>query len=329
MFEGGNVYPMFSSSDGGNRLQYDIAGIPLQLFRDYRVGCDVGSVNCVGGEHNPLMETVKGGAEVGSLSREHKHPTSFNNNSFKDNVGYSGYAPNVVSTGLGLSYEENEHSSSITFAGKGIKATLPMILSLDDNLKVEIDQQKKELDCYIKFQEENTIKGLRELRLRHMVSFLSAIERGVSGKLYEKELEIENVNNKNQQLLEKIKQVSVELQSWQYRAKYNESVVNSLKNNLQQVMARSVMRRKEAHGDGESEEVASCMNTGFQGVTEHAGDSNSSKRQMNCRACKVKEVCVLMLPCRHLCLCKDCEVLIDVCPVCGIMKTASVEVFMS
>ena len=158
-----------------------------------------------------------------------------------------------------------------------------------------------------------------------MVSFLSVTERGVSKKLYEKELEIENTNNKNQELLEKIKQVSMELQSWQFRAKYNESMANALKNNLQQVMTQSVMHGKEVHGHGnrEIEEVASCINT------EHAGDFNSSKRQMSCRACEVKEVCVLVLPCRHLCVCKDCEVLIDVCPVCGTMKTASVEVFMS
>ncbi|XP_028769927.1 probable BOI-related E3 ubiquitin-protein ligase 2 [Neltuma alba] len=329
MFEGDNVYPMFSSSVRRNRLQYDTEGIPLQLFGDSRVGCNIGSLNCEGVEHNPLTETARGVVEVGSLSRERKHPISVNNKSFHDNVGQSGYVPNMVSTGLRLSCEEDDPNSAVTSASKGIKATLPIILSLDDNLKVEIDQQKKELDCYIRFQEENTIKGLRELRLRHMVSFLSAIERGVSRKLYEKELEIENMNNKNQELLEKMKQVSMELQSWQFRAKYNESAVNALKNNLQQVMAQCVMRGKEAHGDREIEEVASCTNTGYQGVTEHAGDSNSFKRQMNCRACKVKEVCVLMLPCRHLCLCKDCEVFIDICPVCGIMKTASVEVIMS
>lgn len=162
-----------------------------------------------------------------------------------------------------------------------------------------------------------------------MVSFLSAIEKGISRKLYEKELEIENINHKNKELLARIKQVSMEVRSWHYRAKYNESVINVLKNNLQQVMAQGVMHGKEACGESEIEDVTSRTNVNYLGATRHTGDLNPLKKKMNCRACKGKEISVLMLPCRHLCLCKDCEVFIDACPICGIMKTASVEVFMS
>lgn len=98
------------------------------------------------------MEKIKGGMDVGSLSSQLKHPISLNNNSFPDKVDHSGYAPNTVSIGLRLSYDEDEHNSSLTCANEGIKAALPIISSLGDNLKVEIDQQKQELDCYIKFQ---------------------------------------------------------------------------------------------------------------------------------------------------------------------------------
>lgn len=105
----------------------------------------------MGGEHNPVMETMKGDIEVGPLSRQPNFPVSLNK-SFQDKVGHSGYAPNAVSTGLRLSYEEDEHNSSVTCASEGIKAALPIISSLCDNLKVEIDQQIKELDCYIKFE---------------------------------------------------------------------------------------------------------------------------------------------------------------------------------
>ena len=83
-------------------------------------------------------------------------------------------------------------------------------------------------------QEENILKGVRELKQRQTVSFLSAIEKGVDRKLREKEHEIENMNRKNKELMERIKQVAMEVQSWHYRAKYNESVVNALKSNLQQ-----------------------------------------------------------------------------------------------
>ncbi|KAF7838319.1 E3 ubiquitin-protein ligase BOI-like [Senna tora] len=333
MVEGDNTYPVFPSFLEGNRLQYDNDGLPkLQVFGNFPVGCSVGSLNYAGEERNPVMETMKGGGMevVGSLTSQLKHPVLLNNKSFQDKVGHSGYALNAVSTGLRLSYEEDEHHSSVSCASEGIKASLPIISSLGDNLKVEIDQQKKELDCFIKFQEESIIKGLRELKQKHMISFLSAIEKGVSRKLYEKELEIESMNHKNKELLERVKQVSMEVQSWHYRAKYSESVVNVLRNNLQQVMAQGVMHGKKTC-DSEIEDVASCTNVNYLGITEHDADLESlkKKKQVNCRACNVKEISVLMLPCRHLCLCKDCEVFIDVCPICGMKKTASVEVFMS
>ncbi|KAI4336155.1 hypothetical protein L6164_014720 [Bauhinia variegata] len=327
MFRGDNAYPMFSTSLGGNRLQYDHDGLPqLQLFGDLPVGCSVGSLNYVGDENNPMMEPIKKGMEVGPLSRQPKHPISLNSKSFQDEVGRSGYAPILVSTGLKLSYEEDEHNSSVSC--EGLKVALPIISSFGDNLMPEIDQQKEELDFYMKFMEENIIKGVRELKQRHMVSFLNAADKGINSKLHEKESEILSLNHKNKELLERIKQVSREVHTWHYRAKYNESVINVLKNNLQQIMAQSVMHGKEACGDSEIEDVASCSNINHLGAMVYTGDLETMKH-MNCRACKVKEKSVLLLPCRHLCLCKDCEVFIDVCPICGMMKTAGIEVFMS
>lgn len=178
-------------------------------------------------------------------------------------------------------------------------------------------------------QEENILKGVRELKQRQTVSFLSAIEKGVDRKLREKELEIENMNRKNKELMERIKQVAMEVQSWHYRAKYNESVVNVLKSNLQHVMSQGAMHGKEGCGDSEVDDAASGTNVDHLRIVGGSGNLVFTEKQLNCRACKVKEVCVLLLPCRHLCLCKDCEGFIDVCPVCRVMKTASVQVYMS
>ena len=178
-------------------------------------------------------------------------------------------------------------------------------------------------------QEENILKGVRELKQRQTVSFLSAIEKGVDRKLREKEHEIENMNRKNKELMERIKQVAMEVQSWHYRAKYNESVVNVLKSNLQQVMSQGAMHGKEGCGDSEIDDAASGTNVDHLRIVGGSGNLAFTEKQLSCRACKVKEVCVLLLPCRHLCLCKDCEGFIDVCPVCRVMKTASVQVYMS
>lgn len=173
------------------------------------------------------------------------------------------------------------------------------------------------------------------MKQRHMASFLAAIEKGVSKKLREKDLEIENMNRKNRELVEKIKQVAMEAQNWHYRAKYNESVVNVLKNNLQQAISQGADQGKEGFGDSEVDDAASYIDPNnylsIPGGTAKTIPRNlhGLKEHMICRACKAKEVSILLMPCRHLCLCKDCDVLINVCPVCQQMKSAGVQVYLS
>nr|GMC50614.1 BOI-related E3 ubiquitin-protein ligase 1-like [Ipomoea batatas] len=136
------------------------------------------------------------------------------------------------------------------------------------------------------------------------------------------------MNRKNKELGEKIKQVAMEAQSWHYRAKYNESVVNALKNNIQQLAAQGITQVKEGCGECEVDDAASTTN--HQDVASSGVPSSKQQQQLSCcRACKNKQVSVLLLSCRHLCLCTDCEEFIDICPVCQAVKTASVQVYMA
>ncbi|PON77176.1 E3 ubiquitin-protein ligase BOI [Parasponia andersonii] len=48
-----------------------------------------------------------------------------------------------------------------------------------------------------------------------------------------------------------------------------------------------------------------------------------------CRNCGKEESCVLLLPCRHLCLCTVCGSSLHTCPICKSTKNASVHVNMS
>ncbi|GFP92367.1 probable boi-related E3 ubiquitin-protein ligase 3 [Phtheirospermum japonicum] len=245
-----------------------------------------------------------------------------NNNLCHDEAGRAGTVlnPNPVSTGLKLSCEEEERNSSVTSACENMKNNVPVMLSLGNTVKMEMNRQTEEFGRYIKLQEENILRGVREINQRHTVSMLTALEKGVNRKLHEKELQIENLNRKNKELGDKIKQVAVEAQSWHYRAKYNESVVNVLKNNIQQLMEQNTAHAREGSGDSEVDDAISCSN--------HPRNQGIESRWIKCRACSVKGVSVLLLPCRHLCLCTDCEGFIDVCPVCQVMKTASVHVYM-
>lgn len=184
-------------------------------------------------------------------------------------------------------------------------------------------------------QDEQLVKGVRDMKRRHMASFLAPIEKCVRKKLCEKDLEIENINRKNRELVERIKQAAVEAQNWHYRAKYSDSVVNLLKNNLQHAISQGAEHVKEGFGDSEADDAASYIdpnNMVIPGGSERANSLNKggcSKQQMICRACKRKEASVLLIPCRHLCICTDCEGLISVCPVCQSLKSSGLQVYLS
>lgn len=60
--------------------------------------------------------------------------------------------PNTVSTGLKLSYEEEERNSSVTSACENMKNNVPVMLSLGNTVKMEIDRQTEEFSRYIKLQ---------------------------------------------------------------------------------------------------------------------------------------------------------------------------------
>ncbi|XP_043701958.1 E3 ubiquitin-protein ligase BOI-like isoform X1 [Telopea speciosissima] len=341
MFGGDTGNPIFPTFLEDNCFQYDCstadANTQLQLFGNFPAGCSVDPVSCVGNEHITAMNRpAKRGREGEDILRQQRLQISLNTNFCQDEADQSPSFPNPnpVSTGLRLSYDDDERNSTVTSASGSMAAALPVISSLGDNLRTEIDRQKEEFDHYIRVQEQHLAKGVREMKQRHTALFLSRIEKGVGRKLREKEIEIENMNRKNKELMERIKHVAMEAQSWHYRAKYNESVVNVLKGNLKQAIAQGADQVKEGCGDSEVDDAASYIeHNNRPGVPGGLGNPVSRNRglkeQMSCRACKCKEVSILLWPCRHLCLCRDCEGFTNVCPVCQSAKTSSVQVYMS
>ncbi|XWS63680.1 hypothetical protein CRYUN_Cryun06bG0122400 [Craigia yunnanensis] len=337
MLGGNNSNPVLPIFLDENRLQYQSnASNQLQLFGSS--GCTFDPVNYFGNEHlTPMIRPYKRGRETEDIQRQQKLQISLNYNICKEEADRSASIPNsnAVSTGLRLSYDDDERNSSVTSASGSMTQVPSMILSLGDNIRGELDHQKEEIDQYIKIQEEHLTKGIRDMKQRHIASFLDAIEKGVGKKLREKDIELETMNRKNKELVERIKQVTSEAYNWHYRAKYNESVVNCLKSNLQQVISQGAEQGKEGFGDSEVDDAASYIDpNNFLSIPVGAAKSVSRnhhgmKEHMICRACKAREVSILLMPCRHLCLCKDCDVLVSVCPVCQVMKTAGVQVYLS
>ncbi|KAF8108080.1 hypothetical protein N665_0115s0089 [Sinapis alba] len=326
---GNTVPPVFMNE---NQLQYQTNTNQLHLLGT-RGGCD--QVNYFANDnHVPMIRPNKRGREAESISHniqiQQKLQMSLNYNHNNINVQEEAPQENLVSTGLRLSYDDDERNSSVTSSGS-IVAASPILQSLDDSLRIDLHRQKDELDQFLRVQAAQMAKEVRDMKQRQIASFLNTIERGVSKKLQEKDHEIDIMNKKNKELVERIKQVAMEAQNWHYRAKYNESVVNVLKTNLQQATSHNNNNNVvatadhgiEGFGDSEIDDAASSH------IDPNNNNNNMGSQRMRCKMCHGKEVSVLLVPCRHLSLCKECDVFTGFCPVCKSLKTSSVQVFFS
>ncbi|CAN7111358.1 unnamed protein product [Brassica rapa subsp. narinosa] len=323
MLGGNNETPL--PQDSQFQYQTNSSLNQLHLLGTMRAGCTIDPINYFANDNLATMSrnNSKRARETEtnhSIQRQQKLQSSLNYN-YNNNSVAQDEAPkqNLVSTGLRLSYDNDERNSCANGS-----ITTPMFQSLGDSIRLDLDRQKEDLDQFLKFQGNQLAKGVRDIKQRHVTSFVTALEKDVRKKLQEKDQEIENMNKKNRELVEKIKQVAVESQNWHYRAKYNESVVNALKVNLQQVMSHGnntnpcgVFAVEEGYGDSEIDDKAASYN--YMNIP---GMPNTG---MRCKSCNVKEVSVLLVPCRHLSLCKDCDVFTGFCPVCQSFKTSSVQ----
>nr|BAD95238.1 At1g10650 [Arabidopsis thaliana] len=333
---GNTAPPVFMNE---NQLQYqtNLRSNQLHSLGNMGGGCTVDPVNYFANDNLvPMIRPNKRGREAESISnniqrQQQKLQMSLNYNYNNTSVREEVPKENLVSTGLRLSYDDDEHNSSVTSASGSILAASPIFQSLDDSLRIDLHRQKDEFDQFIKIQAAQMAKGVRDMKQRHIASFLTTLEKGVSKKLQEKDHEINDMNKKNKELVERIKQVAMEAQNWHYRAKYNESVVNVLKANLQQAMSHnnSVIaaadQGKEGFGDSEIDDAASS----YIDPNNNNNNNMGIHQRMRCKMCNVKEVSVLIVPCRHLSLCKECDVFTKICPVCKSLKSSCVQVFFS
>lgn len=183
--------------------------------------------------------------------------------------------------------------------------------------------------------------GLEQAQERHCRALISAVEQQVMNKLREKDAELENASRRNAELEEKVRQMSAENQIWFNVAKNNEAIASSLRTSLEQVLLQSstvnAVQAKEGYGDSDgtpfpADDAQSCCFEREDERTNGAVKSLTAEARLcrkSCRVCFEKDVSVLLLPCRHLCLCKDCESRVDTCPICHINKNACLQIFMS
>lgn len=180
---------------------------------------------------------------------------------------------------------------------------------------------------------------IEERRKRNSRRIIAAVEEGISKKLQAKQEEILKIARLNHALEEKVKSLYVENQIWRELAQTNEATANTLRNNLKQILEQVVnddFRHNNntcvdetAAGIAAEDAQSCCESNNEENVNDDCSSSSNNNNNRLCNKCGKDESCVLLLPCRHLCLCTGCASSVNVCPICKSVKNISVHVNMS
>ncbi|XP_023519053.1 BOI-related E3 ubiquitin-protein ligase 1-like [Cucurbita pepo subsp. pepo] len=195
----------------------------------------------------------------------------------------------------------------------------PCRLSDEEIINSHVQQQQSEIDRFIAIHREKVRMAMEIRKKRESGMLVRAIEERLVKKLKEKDEEIERMGKLNWVLQERVKRLCMENQLWRDLAETNEATVNSLRTNLERLIS-AANDTATAANDAES----SCGSNSGCGITEE--ESGGGRR---CRKCMAGESRVLVLPCRHLCLCTMCGSTLHTCPVCDSAINASVHVNFS
>ncbi|XP_047335104.1 probable BOI-related E3 ubiquitin-protein ligase 3 [Impatiens glandulifera] len=233
---------------------------------------------------------------------------------------------------IGYSFQPNNNNrcGSFTFLG--------------EDISLQIQQQQLEIEHFISQHTEKVKMEIEERRKRYTTRIFAAVEQGIMKKLKSRDEEIDKYGRLNWALEEKVKSLCIENQIWRDLAHANEATANALRSNLEHVLTevrnqQLINRRYDGAGtvenDAELDDAQSCC--GSNGV---AGDDDERRTapvsnfpagggDRMCRNCGRDEASVLLLPCRHLCLCNVCGSSVHICPICKSTKNASVHINLS
>ncbi|CAI9769029.1 unnamed protein product [Fraxinus pennsylvanica] len=183
--------------------------------------------------------------------------------------------------------------------------------SFSGSLVNEIEKQRLEIDQFVTLQNRRLRLDLQELRKQQMSYFLKKSELNMQFLLKQKDEEIARAVNRAMELENFVKRMVIENQMWQRVAKDNEAMVMSLKNTIEHLR--------------ESPNVAEDAESRCD-IIEYVEENGEQKMSnMVCQSCNSRNSSVIILPCRHLCSCKDCDSFLKSCPVCKTAKKASIE----
>ncbi|KAM3344124.1 putative BOI-related E3 ubiquitin-protein ligase 2 [Capsicum galapagoense] len=185
------------------------------------------------------------------------------------------------------------------------------------SLACQFEKQSLEIDQFISLQNERLKLALQEQRKQQVALILRNYESKTQFLLKKKDEEIAKAANRSKELENFLKRMEMENQTWQRIAKEKEAIVLSLNNTIEQ-LRENVCYQSTNGGVGDAE---SCCDV--QPIEQKV--QSEERRKMMCKSCNSSKLCMVFLPCRHLSSCKDCDPFLHSCPLCNMVKKASIE----
>lgn len=228
-----------------------------------------------------------------------------------------------VSTGLRLAFNDHHQQQQHTISphSSGFASML------SEDLSTLINQQGDEIEHYLQVQGEELRRKLADKKQRHYSVLIEAAKESASRMIRDKEAEAEKAVRRNAELEARASQLSAEAEIWQAKARSQEAVAAALQAQLQQAIVNG---------------VGGCVSQGEEGgVGCAAGDAEDAESSYidpdrvvmvsgpGCKACGKRVASVVLLPCRHLCVCTECDDVVQACPLCLSFRSSSIEVYMS
>lgn len=236
---------------------------------------------------------------------------------------------NAVSIGLRLSPcdLQNQHLSrrSATPSPSPSPSPSPTSSLFSNDFASIIKQQREEIDQFLQAQGEQLRRTLAEKRRRQYRALLVAAEESVARRLREKDAEAEKAARRNAELSARAAQLGAEVRAWEAKARAQEAAAASLQAQLVKAQAMMV---SENNGGGGGGEAGPPEAQAEDAESVYADPDRAVGSGPGCRACGERVATVVLLPCRHFCVCAECDRVVGACPVCFCMRGSSVEVFL-
>ncbi|CAA3023025.1 E3 ubiquitin- ligase BOI-like [Olea europaea subsp. europaea] len=225
----------------------------------------------------------------------------------------------VVSTGLLLASGEQQPPHLHSWKRQSAPSSI-----LTQDVAHQFKQQISEFDCFLRTQGEELKGALAAKMQKHYQVMMEAAAWSVAQRLREKETEVQKAAKHNAELEARAAQLNLDIKKWQARAREQEPTAATLQSQLHQAMISGGSWEGQVNEHGRTA-VGQAENAESSYIDP---DRVIELSRPSCKACRRRDAMVVVLPCRHFCLCTDCDAVTKICPICCFCKSSSIQVLL-